>query len=558
MKWIHTGRQLGQAVKNMHRLRQIIAIFAKHGFVDFVDRMDLGKLVPGRLGVYAESQADKSVPERLRLAFEELGPTFVKFGQLLSTRTDLLPEAFIEEFVKLQDNVKPLPFQVVQTVVEHELGKKIESSYSFFNQEPLAAASIGQVHEAKLLSGESVVVKIQRPEIEKIIDTDISLLAFLAGLLEKYVPETRIVGPRVIVDEFFRTLSFELDFVVEANNIAKMSDNMSAVPEIVIPRVYKSLSTHKILTLEKLEGIRVTDMKALDAAGIDRKAIVEIGAKAFFKSVMIDGLFHGDLHAGNLFVLPGNRLGIIDFGIVGRLSQKSRDQLATMVMALLTEDYENLCYEYAELGSANASVDFDAFQREVRNALSPYMGLALADINVGRVLIEATKIAARHNITVPGDWMLVFKAILTIEGMGRTLDPEFDLLTTGQSLVKDLVKEQYSVPRISKELLWVGKDLLALLKILPRQFRMMFKKFNSNDFAIEIKSPDFEKIRVQLDTNGRRMSMSILIAGLFIASSASLNYSSDRLIGHYPLVSVVYFLLGSFFLVGISWSLLKK
>jgi ubiquinone biosynthesis protein len=332
---------------------------------------------------------------------------------------------------------------------------------------------------------------------------------------------------------------------------------MAVYPDVVIPRVYKSLSTHKILTLEKLEGIRVTDLKALDASGINRKTIVEIGAKAFFKSVMLDGLFHGDLHAGNLFVLPGNRLGIIDFGIVGRLSQKSRDQLANMVMALLTEDYENLCYEYADLGAANISVDFDSFQREVRNALSPYMGLALSEINVGRVLIEATKIATRHNIKVPGDWMLVFKAILTIEGMGRTLDPDFDLLSMGQELVKDLVKEQYSVPRITKEMLWVGKDLLSLLKMLPRQLRWMFKKFNSNDFAIEIKSPDFERIRAQLDSNGRRTSLSILVSGLFLASSISLQYSNDQLMGRYPTVSVVYFVLGCFFLVGMLRSLLK-
>jgi ubiquinone biosynthesis protein len=214
-------------------------------------------------------------------------------------------------------------------------------------------------------------VKVQRPEIEKMIDTDVSLLAFLAGLLEKYVPETRMLGPTTIVEEFFKTLAFELDFVVEANNIKKIADNTVDVPEVVLPKVYKSLSTHKILTLEKFDGIRVNDLKALDAAGIDRKKIVELGARTFFKWVMIDGLFHGDLHGGNLFILPGNRLGIIDFGIVGRLSQKARDQLANMVMALLTEDYENLCYEYAELGGAEASIDFEGFQREVRNTLSP-------------------------------------------------------------------------------------------------------------------------------------------------------------------------------------------
>jgi ubiquinone biosynthesis protein len=360
------------------------------------------------------------------------------------------------------------------------------------------------------------------------------------------------------VDEFFRTLSFELDYIVEANNMSKIAENMATLPEIVVPRVYKSLSTEKVLTLEKLEGIRVNDLKTLENAGIDRKKIVEVGARAFFKGVMVDGLFHGDLHGGNLFILSGNRLGIIDFGIVGRLSQKSRDQLASMVVSLITEDYENLCYEYAELGAAPASLDFEGFQREVRNTLSPYMGLSLADLNIGRVLIEATKIATKYKIQVPGDWMLVFKAILTIEGMGRTLDPEFDLLSMGEDLVKDLVKSQYSVPRLSKELVWVTKDMVALLKILPRQIRWMFRKFNSNDFAIEIKSPDFQQIRGQLDLNGRRMSLSILISGLFIASSIALNQTSQMSLDSYPLAAIVYFSGGCIFLIVLLTKSLKK
>jgi len=541
MKWIRTGRQLGQAVKNVQRLRTILSVFSKYGFVDVVDRMNLGKFLPSRLAAYAESQADRSTQERLRLAFEELGPTFVKLGQLLSTRPDLLPESYIEEFTKLQDNVQPLSFDIVRSVVERELGRKIEDAYESFDPQPLAAASIGQVHTATLKTGEKVVVKIQRPEIGKIIDTDISLLAFLAGLLEKYVPETRVITPKVVVDEFFKTLSYELDYVVEFNNMRKMAQNLASIPEIVIPIVYKNLSTNKILTLEKIEGIRVNDIKAIDAAGIDRKLVVQIGARAFFKSVMIDGVFHGDLHGGNMFILPGNRIGIIDFGIVGRLSEKSRDQLANMVMALLTEDYENLCYQYAELGSGGPSIDFDGFQREVRNTLAPYMGLSIADINAGKVLIEATKIATRYSIKVPGDWMLVFKAILTIEGMGRTLDPQFDLLATGQDMIKDLVKNQYSPQRLSKEFLWVAKDAASLLQTLPRQVRWMFRKLNANDFAIEIKSPDLDAIRSQLDLNGRRMSLSVLAAGLFIASSVALNHADEKMVGHYPLGSLLLF-----------------
>lgn len=549
MELIRRSRQIGQAVKNVQRLRQIISVFAKHGFVDIVERMDLSKFLPARLSAYVAEEAEFSIAQRLRTAFEELGPTFIKFGQLLSTRSDLLPDSYIEEFTKLQDNVQVLPFEVVRGVVEKELGRKLEAAYSTFNENPLAAASIGQVHEATLLDGSRVVVKVQRPDIEKIIDTDVSLLAFLAGLLEKYVPETRVIGPKTVVNEFFRTLSQELDFIVEANNMSKIAENMSEIEGIVIPRVYKTLSTHRVLTLEKFEGIRVNDLKAVDAAGVDRKLIVELGARAFFKSVMIDGLFHGDLHGGNLFILPGNKLGIIDFGIVGRLSQKSRDQLASMVMALLSEDYETLCYEYADLGNVTSSIDFDAFQRDVRNTLSPHMGLSLSDLNVGKVLIEATKIAANYNVKVPGDWMTVFKALFTIEGMGRTLDPDFDLLSMGEDLVKDLVKEQYSFQRITKEAAFMTKDLVALLQVLPRQIRWMLKKFNSNDFAFEIKSPELQEIRLQMDRNGRRMSQSILIAGLFIAGSMTLNhdFGQDNLVGTfggYPTIAVIFYALG--------------
>jgi ubiquinone biosynthesis protein len=545
MQWIQTGRQLGQAVKNVQRLRQIIAVFARHGYADLVVRMNLGKYLPSRLTRAAESAGEKTPPVRLREAFEELGPTFVKFGQVLSTRSDVIPEAFLEEFTRLQDNVQPLPFATVRAQVQLELGRKLEDAFAAFREEPIAAASIGQVHEAELKTGEKVVVKVQRPEIQRLIDMDVSLLAFLAGLLEKYVPESRVVNPRVIVDEFFRTLQYELDFVVEANNMARMAENLREFPEVVIPKVYKAHSTQRVLTLEKLEGIRVNDLKAMDAAGIDRKRVVETGARAFFKTVMMDGLFHGDLHGGNLFILPGNRLGIIDFGIVGRLSQKSRDQLAQMVMALVTEDYETLCYHYAELGSSGSTIDFDAFQREVRYTLSPYVGLSLAEINMGRVLIEATKIATRHDIKIPGDWMIVFKAILTMEGMGRTLDPHFDLLALGQDLVKDLVKEQYSVPRISKDFLFVARDVAALLQVVPRQIRWMFRKLNANDFALEFRSQDLQDLRAQLDANARRLSLSVVTTGLFVAGAIALQHQTEGRVGDYPLTAFLLLVAGA-------------
>ncbi|HLE01008.1 MAG TPA: hypothetical protein VJB59_12145, partial [Bdellovibrionota bacterium] len=241
----------------------------------------------------------------------------------------------------------------------------------------------------------------------------------------------------------------------------------------------------------------------------------------------------------------------------GRLSQKSRDHLADMLMSILTEDFENLCYQYAELGSAGPSIDFDAFQREVRNTVAPYLGLSLGEINSGKILVESTKIAAKYEIKIPGEWMLVFKAILTMEGMGKTLDPDFDLMALGQDVVKELIKNQYSMQRLSKEMVWVAKDMAALLKVLPRQIRWMFRKFNSNDFALEVKSPELQQLRVQLDMNGRRMSLSVLIAGLFIASSVALQHSSGELVAGYPLAAVVFFVVGCVFLLNLLFKALK-
>ena len=544
MRLIKTGKQIGQAVKNVQRLRQIIGVFSKHGFTDVVEQLQLGKFLPSRFTKKTEEDHKKTRPEKLKECFEDLGPTFVKLGQLLSTRPDVIPESYVDQFTLLQDKVSPLSFDIIKTVIERETQKKLEDTFIEFNKAPLASASISQVHEARLHTGERVVVKVQRPGINKIVQTDVSLLTFFASLIEKYIPESRVVSPNIIVDEFFKTLSLELDFYVEANNICKMAQNMESISEVLIPTVYKDLSTHKVLVLEKIEGIRANNIAAIDAAGIDKKHVVAVGARSFFKSVMIDGLFHGDLHGGNIFILEDNRLGIVDFGIVGRLSQRSRDHFANMVMALLSEDYETLCYQYAELGAAGPSIDFDGFQRDVRNTVSPYIGLSLSEVNAGRVLIESTKIATRYGIRVPGDWMMVFKAILTMEGMGKTLDPDFNILEISQEIVKDIVKNQYSFQRISKDFIWIAKDVAALLQVLPRQIRWMFKKFNRNDFAFEIKSTDLQDIRKQLETNNKRGTFGLIAAGFFISGSIALNFNSASLISDYPTVAVVLFLAG--------------
>ncbi|MBC7385098.1 MAG: phosphotransferase [Cryobacterium sp.] len=522
MKWLRRGRQLNLAVRNSRRLREILGVFAKHGFTDVAVRMDLERFLPARWKSGLIAASDRPTEERLRIAFEELGPTFVKLGQVLATRSDLIPQDFVDELKKLQDNVSTLPFEMIRTVVERELGKPLTEAFASFEEKPIAAASIAQVHGAVLPTGEKVVVKIQRPDLERIINRDVALLDFLAKLLEKYVPESRIFAPATIVDEFFRTLKLELDFHIEANNIGRITENLAEFKDVKLPHVYRTHSTRHILTLERFFGIPMTQIAEVKAKGYDLKHLNEVGARAFFKTVVKDGIFHGDLHGGNLFVLEDGKLGLIDFGIVGRLSRRSRQQLSSMVLAIMTEDFEALCYQYAELGSAGPNVDFDGFQREVRNALAPYLGLRAKDINSGQVLIEATKIAAKYEIRVPGDWMIVFRALFTVEGLGRELDPDFDMMTLGRELMVDLVKDQYSPENFSKDALWIAKDMMALALVLPRQIRWMFKKFSADGYAFEVKSPQLDQLTAGLERNTRKLSLSILTTGLVIAAALSM------------------------------------
>jgi len=548
MGLVKRGIQITRAVKSAGRLRQIAAVLTRHGFGDVIERLGLGSYIPNRILNWLEAGSGKSFGVRLREAFEELGPTFVKLGQVLSMRPDLVPESVVEELTKLQDHVHPLSYDLIRTQVETELGRSIDDAFASFDPEPLASASIGQVHLAKLKTGEEVVVKVLRPDIHRVIETDISLLSFLAEMFEKYFPELRVLNPRVFVEEFFKTLKHELDFKIEANNIAKISANLADFEDIRIPKVYQEFSSHGVLTLEKFEGVRLNDKNAILHSNIDRKKLVSVGSRAFLYSVLKYGMFHGDLHGGNLFVLPGDKLGIIDFGIVGRLSRKSRGQLAVMMWALVQEDYETLCYTYAELGSADTSVDFDSFQREVRNVLSPHLGLNINDVNTGVVLIEATKVAAKYNIRIPGDWMLVFRAIFTMEGLGRMLDPNFDMLAEGESLVKDLVRIQLSPDRLKEDAYKISKEMVALLEVLPRTLRWALRKLARNDYALELKSPELARLGVHVDRGSRRVSRAISGSGLLIAGAMVLQSDRGHHWGEYPALSIVLIVLGLFVL----------
>lgn len=507
MKVFSTATIIGQAFKNAGRVTEILRVFGKHGFNDLVHRMKLSRFQNQEFA--ADSAKAKLPPQvRLRMSFEELGPTFVKLGQLLATRPDFIPEAYIEEFEKLQDNVSSVPFKDIRNTIENELKNKIEDVFASFEETPMAAASIAQVHGGVLKTGEKVAIKIQRPGIEPLITNDVSILRGLAILLERYIPETRVANPTGMVEEFFRTILFELDFRVEANNMRRIKKNLDSLERISVPQVHMQLSTNRVLVLERFEGVRFSDREAILSRGIDPVEIVNNGVEAFFHMVMRDGLFHGDLHAGNMFVLENGKIGLIDFGIVGRLSMRVRDSIIVMFTAILDEDFDTLASEYMGLCHPVGQTDFNRLQKDLMDSISPYIGMALGEVNIGQVLLRSTAIATRHSLVVPRELLLLFRAILTIEALGKKLDPTFDLLPVGIKLARQTMSYRYGKDRVMHDLVRVGRDMQGFVETLPRLMKRFVRRWEANQFAVEVRNKDVER----LSHSVRILSFCLLLA----------------------------------------------
>lgn len=523
MSLLSAPRQVSRTFKNIGRIKQISSVFAKYGFQELMGKLGFSRFIPEKYQ-RSETEIKFTAPERLRMAFEELGPTFIKLGQLLSSRSDLLPPEYVRELSKLQDQVSPLPFLVIKNSVERELNASLAELFSSFTETPLASASIGQVHTAVLKTGENVVVKVQRPGIDTLIKTDVSVLTGLAASVEKYFPETRVLAPQVFVEEFFQAMSLELDFILEANNILKSRANLKELPEVYVPEVHLQLCTPRVLVIEKLSGTKLDSIPELEAGGFDRKSLAETTARAFLKTALEDGFFHGDLHPGNLFALPaegelGNRVGMIDFGIMGYLTPRARESLLRIFVALSEEDFETICLEFAELGSSRGKTDFDSFQRAVHATVAPYLGLPLSTLNVGKVLIDATAVAARHDIRIPREWMLIFKALYTLEGTCRKLDPAFNPLPLLESYVAPLLKPNYDWNQLSKGMLLGSRDVQQMAQMLPRQLHWFMKRLAANGYALEIKNAEAELDRAQSEKNFRLLAHALVFVGCLVVGA---------------------------------------
>lgn len=531
---------IGQAIRNVGRIREILGVLYRHGYGWFIRQIGLDRYLPGRL---KGQEAEGGDPEHLRRAFEELGPTFIKLGQLLGSRPDILPPAYMEAFGRLQDRVAPFSAAEARATIEASLGVRLEERFRSFEEAPLAAASIAQVHRAVLKDGTPVVVKVQRPGLQEVIDTDMSILTLLATAAERYYPPSRVFEPIAVVEEFARSIRQELDFSLEGFNTERMARNFTGDPDIVLPKVFWESTGRQVLTMEEIRGIKISEVDRLKAAGVDPKAVVRMGTRAFLKMVLVHGFFHGDLHAGNIFVLPPEgkrgkaahvRIAMVDFGIVGRVDDELMERMASIFLAVLERDYARLVREYVALSTQRGGMDRKGFQRELAQILDPHLGRPLGDVNIGEVLTQGVAVASKYRIRVPRDLILLSRAIVTIESLGRRLDPSFDLLSESQTLARALLQRKFSPDRMAREAVASIQDLRELARTAPRVLVDLMEKLEAEEFRIGIVSKELDRVGERLTHASSRISLALLASGLLVGGALTLGWREGPVVSGIP------------------------
>lgn len=532
-------------------------MFAKHGLRNLVEKINLGNHVQPSIGT-ADEKEHLSLPTRLRYSFEELGPTFIKFGQLLATRPDLVPQDYLEEMALLHDQVQPLDFKTVEQVLTEDLGKDWRNHFLSVEEKSLGSASIAQVHRATLKDGSKVVIKVQRPGIVQTINDDLNVLYFIAELLERYIHELKAFNPVGMVDEYFKTLELETNFVVEANNIRKFKENFKKEPQIIIPNVYFDLVTERVLVMDELTGIRLSQEGALQQEKTQPEEIVKVGLRAYLKMVFIDGFFHGDLHAGNFFVFPNNQIGLIDFGVVGRLNSKTQSAIVNMLLALSKEDYLRLAYEYVDIAPFSEYVNVDLFAKELQTLISPYYGLTMKHMNAGKILMSSSSVAAQHGLAVPTELMLFFKSIVSIEGLGQKVIPDFDFLQNTLLMVNEVAQSQFQPTKFIDEAHLLFRESRGFLNSLPRQLNLILRRFNSPNYKSRVHVEGIEELRRSVEISFNLLFLGIIIASLIISSSLIYPHESQWVMGGMPAVSLIGYILAAGLSVAAFINYIKK
>ncbi len=523
---------LQKRVRNIARFRDIMSVLAAHGFDQLVDQLDLEERAVIR-NMIKPRKEEKTVWRRIGETLEELGPTFVKLGQILSTRPDLMPEDLTQELRKLQTNVRPERFEAIRTSVESALGDELDALFQEFSEKPLAAASMAQVHRATLKDGRAVVVKVLRPGIREVVENDVDILYLLAGLAER-IPDLRLLQPRAVVREFDRAMIKELDLTHELSNIRRFQENFRGDDHVLVPAPVEELCARTVLTMEYLEGVPFNEYAKV---GADRERIAARAVAAVFKMVFEDGFFHADPHPGNVLALSHDRIGILDMGLAGRLDRHLRDKVVTLLAALVRDDPDRIAEAVFAFGDPKGPVDFSAFRKGVLELYEDELrGKSIRDVRLGRIFTALLRISDRHKMALPTDLTLMFKAVVTMEGVAKEVYPELDVLEEARPFVKRLLLERYSPERLSGDMADLIQSSHGLLRALPRRLDRLLGDLEQGRLVIRVEEADARRAGRARERAAARTALGIGSGGFALAGAL--------LVGDYP-VSGVTLLLGA-------------
>ena len=545
---------LSRNIRTIRRYRQIARVLLKYGFDHLLEFLNLSHFAERsrKLLRRKESNISQLSPAvRMRLTLEELGPTFIKFGQLLSTRPDVMPLSYLEEFSKLQDQVPSFPFEEAEAQIRREFSCDIGIIFPCIDPVPIAAASIAQVHRAELAGGEEVVLKVRRPGVVDLVETDIDVLMGLATLAERHLPRAEIYDPVGLVREFARTIRREMDFTREGHTIERMRDNFKDDPTLYFPKVYWEVSSKAVLTLEYIDGIKVDDFPALDHAGLNRQLLARRGADAFLKMVLVHGFFHGDPHPGNVMILPDNVICLLDYGMVGRIDRSVKEYLLDILLAIIKKDVDEVIALMVYSGDILDASNTRALKRDLSEFIDSYYDLPLHEIEVGRMLQEFIEIITIHHIKFQPDLLLLSKALVNIEGMGRKLDPEFDMVEHLRPFVDKEIRDRVSPKHMAKEARNHLLSYFQLAKNLPRDIKEFLNRINRNKFKIDLEHRGLDRFINELDKSANRLASSLIIAALIVGSSLIMQTDKGPHLLGFPVFALFGYTIATF--IGMYW-----
>jgi ubiquinone biosynthesis protein len=532
----------------MGRYREIFTVFAKYDVADWLQRLNL----EFARGIFEKGLGEEfrgfSHAKRIRLALTELGPTFIKLGQILSTRPDLVGLELANELKELQSNVPSDPPEVVRKTVEAELKKTLEESFDFFELKALASASIGQVHRATLKTGEEVVVKVQHADIEEKIHTDLAILTDLADLVEKFIEESRNYRPRQTSDEFRRLLLKELDFQRERRNLEQFNILFAKDPSIHIPHAFPEFCTSKVLTMERLQGIPLSQKEKLLEEGYDLAELAKKGATLFLKMIFEHGFYHADPHPGNIFVLEQERFGLIDCGMVGRLDYELREDIEDLLMCLIHHNSRKLMNIISRLGSTPRHLDRGALQTDLSDFVQFYSSLPLKELNLNNALSEMMGIIRRHGILLPASISLLIKVLVMLEGTSHSLNPDFDLISLMKPYQKKMLMNRMSPSRQRRILQNFYYDLEKLMHIIPMSIMDIIQNLQKGDLTIKL---DYYR----LENAVNRVAFSLITSALFLGSSLLLAYNTPPVVWNVSVLGSLGYAISFVFGMKLIWSI---